>query len=250
MVCEDQREQCGEDSGEDSGRASARQSNHSDRSRFRGPPERKWLSGRWRWRRPRREHLLVERELTQFSRKRAASSAEGGHGEHSVDWNASAEQPGHGGQNFERYFSALGEDITDGNARDNACELNPVLVQHARAQRESDRRRPAVQGAGGKYSTGGLARLVVTERSDITDEQEVERYLKVHQGVQARKAQHSNAAQAKLENEACQLQVLRCKRGVSDSVADQALQRRLSQVQAARGAKREVDGCRGEEADV
>ena len=125
--------------------------------------------------------------------------------------------------------------------------LNPLLVHKAKETREAERRKPS-QLPGGKYATGGLARLDTTPRPVQSDEQQLDQYLRRHEKV-ATRGQHSAAEKDRLQ---AALEMRRA----SENLARSDGKRRQSQVSRARygttlaeepsssGASLELDAAR------
>jgi len=125
--------------------------------------------------------------------------------------------------------------------------LNPLLVHKVKETRAAERRKPS-QLPGGKYATGGLARLDTTPRPVQSDEQQVDQYLRRHENV-ATRGQHSAA-------EKDRLQAALEHRRTSENLSRSDGKRRQSQVSRARrgttlaeepsssGASLELDAAR------
>jgi len=104
--------------------------------------------------------------------------------------------------------------------------VNPLLVHRAKQTREAERKKPA-QAPGGKYRSGGLARLDDTPRAVQSDEQQVDQYLNRHEQVKT-SVRHSAV-------EVDKLQATMDHRRVSRNLTRREMDRRQSQVARARG---------------
>ena len=104
--------------------------------------------------------------------------------------------------------------------------VNPLLVHRAKQTREAERKKPA-QAAGGKFRTGGLARLDDTPRLVQSDEQQVDQYLNRHERVKT-SVRHSAV-------EVDKLQATMDHRRASRNLTRREVDRRQSQVARARG---------------
>ena len=104
--------------------------------------------------------------------------------------------------------------------------VNPLLVHRAKQTHEAERKKPA-QAPGGKYRTGGLARLDDKPRPVQSDEQQVDQYLNRHERVKS-SVRHSAV-------EVDKLQATMDHRRASRNLTRREMDRRQSQVARARG---------------
>ena len=127
----------------------------------------------------------------------------------------------------EHFFSSIAH---EGNGY-NEKVVNPLLVHKARSHNEA-RKRQASSAPGGKYKTGGLARLDMTPTRVRTEEEVVQQYLSREEGVHHGKTRHSALEMSELQH-AIDLRRANEQREARDET------RRLSQVATARARVKE-----------
>ena len=129
------------------------------------------------------------------------------------------------GAGVDRFFSAIGQEQSD-----DTKVINPVMIHEAKAAREQEQRRRSTNmtGAGGKYRTGGLARLDDTRRVEVSDEKKVNQYLSRHQRVQANPPPRPSGAEADLLQ--ARVETIR----TAEAYTRRASERRLAHVARAR----------------
>ena len=210
MVTEETAQQRGDpESSHRSTEASYRSEEPSRRSGEQPPARnrlRRWFFRRRRWLLP---DEVVQLELTD--RSSPGSSAP----ESSVEPHGAGKQGPLAG-----FFSSIVHE------EEGEKVVNPLLVHRAKQTREEERKKPA-QAPGGKFRTGGLARLDDTPRPVQSEEQQVDQYLNRHEQVKT-SVRHSAV-------EVDKLQATMDHRRTSRNLTRREMDRRQSQVARARG---------------